>query len=313
MSTPAPEVGIGPAPVPDTGVGPVPVPGEPVLLAPDLLRLTAPNPGLMTGPGTNSYLIGRSELALIDPGPEDEAHREALLAAVAARGTLRWILVTHTHPDHAPGAAAMAEATGAQVVGFGPAEGFAPDLSVRGGWTLKLPGEAGALTLEAVHTPGHASDHLCWLLMESRTLLTGDHVMHGSTVVIKPPDGNLADYLASLALVRDLEPPLARLAPGHGRLMEHVTEVVDALIAHRLGRQERVAHALRATGEATVDELLPVVYADVTEKQLPVARFSLWAHLRHLEGEGRARPLGASSGEDTIETRWLWVEGSSAA
>jgi glyoxylase-like metal-dependent hydrolase (beta-lactamase superfamily II) len=136
--------------------------------------------------------------------------------------------------------------------------------------------------------------------------------MHGSTVVIKPPDGNLAEYLASLALVRDLEPPVARLAPGHGRVMERVTEVVDALIAHRLGRHVRVADALRATGEATVDELLPQVYADVTEEQLPVARFSLWAHLRHLGGEGRAQPLGVASGEDSVETRWHWVEGSSA-
>jgi glyoxylase-like metal-dependent hydrolase (beta-lactamase superfamily II) len=267
----------------------------------------------MTGPGTNSYLIGSSELALIDPGPDDEGHRAALLAAVAARGTLRWILVTHTHLDHAPGAAALAAATGAQVVGFGPADGFAPDRSVGGGWTLTLPTEEGALTLEAVHTPGHASDHLCWLLPESRTLLTGDHVMHGSTVVIRPPDGNLADYLASLALVRDLDPPLQQLAPGHGRLMGHVTEVVDALIAHRLDRHARVAEALVAAGEATVDELLAQVYDDVTDKQLPVARLSLWAHLRHLRGEERARPLDAPSGEDTIETRWRWVEDSSAA
>ena len=131
--------------------------------------------------------------------------------------------------------------------------------------------------------------------------------MHGSTVVIRPPDGNLADYLSSLALVRDLAPPVTRLAPGHGRLMERVTDVVDALIAHRLDRHARVADALAATGEATVDELLPRVYADVTEKQLPVARFSLWAHLRHLEAEGRAQPLGASPGEDTIETRWHWA------
>jgi glyoxylase-like metal-dependent hydrolase (beta-lactamase superfamily II) len=284
-------------------------------MAPGLVRLTAPNHGLMTGPGTNSYLIGSTELALIDPGPDDEGHRAALLAAVAARGALRWILVTHTHVDHAPGAAAMAEATGAQVVGFGPADGFVPDLSVGGGWTLSLPGEGAGelLTLEAVHTPGHASNHLCWLIPESRTLLTGDHVMHGSTVVIRPPDGNLADYLASLALVRDLDPPLRQLAPGHGRMMEHVTEVVDGLIAHRLDRHARVAVALRVAGEATVDELLPQVYADVTDKQLPVARFSLWAHLRHLQGEGRARPLDAPAGEDTIESRWNWEQEASAA
>jgi glyoxylase-like metal-dependent hydrolase (beta-lactamase superfamily II) len=294
--------------VPDTGVGPVPVPGEPVELAPGLVRLTAPNPGLMTGPGTNSYLIGFSELAVIDPGPADERHLAALLAAVEARGTLRTILVTHTHLDHAPGAAALAQATGAQVVGFAPAENFAPDLSVGGGWTLTLPGDGpghGAdLTLEAVHTPGHASDHICWLLHESRTLLTGDHLMHGSTVVIRPPDGDLGTYLKSLALVRDLDPPIDRLAPGHGRVMERVTDVVDALVAHRLGRHARVAAALAARDDGTVEELLPQVYADVTEAQLPVARFSLWAHLRYLGEQGRAAPLNAVPGEDTVETRW---------
>ena len=314
-------------PVPDTGVGPVPVPGEPVELAPGLVRLTAPNPGLMTGPGTNSYLIGSGELAVIDPGPADESHLAALLAAVEARGSLRFVLVTHTHLDHAPGAAALTQATGAQVVGFGPAENFEPDLCVRGGWTLTLPGPgpaadlpadpaAGAdrggaeITLEAVHTPGHASDHICWLLEESRTLLTGDHLMHGSTVVIRPPDGDLGTYLASLALVREFDPPIARLAPGHGRVMERVTEVVDALVAHRLGRHARVADALGAMGEGAVEDLLPQVYADVTEAQLPVARFSLWAHLRYLGEQGRAEALGVAPGEDTIETRWRWSRGS---
>jgi glyoxylase-like metal-dependent hydrolase (beta-lactamase superfamily II) len=308
-------------PVPDTGVGPVPVPGEPVVLAPGLVRLTAPNPGLMTGPGTNTYLIGSGELAVVDPGPADESHLAALLDAVAARGTLRTIVVTHTHVDHAPGAAALARATGAQVVGFAPAENFAPDLCVGGGWTLSVPGGGGdggggengadeGLTLEAVHTPGHASDHLCWLLQESRTLLTGDHLMHGSTVVIRPPDGDLGTYLASLALVRDFDPPIARLAPGHGRVMEGVTEVVDALVAHRLGRHARVADALGVMGEGTVDELLPRVYADVTEAQLPVARFSLWAHLRYLGEEGRAEPLDAEPGADTVETRWRRIRDS---
>jgi glyoxylase-like metal-dependent hydrolase (beta-lactamase superfamily II) len=295
--------------VPDFGVGPAPVPGVPVDLAPGLLRLTAPNPGLMTGPGTNSYVVGTSELAVIDPGPESEPHLAALLAVASGRGVIRCVLVTHTHVDHAPGAAALAKATGAQVVGFGPAEGFAPDQCVGGGWTLALPGAGGTggLTLEAVHTPGHASNHLCWLLRESRTLLTGDHVMHGSTVVIRPPDGDLGAYLDSLAMVRDLDPPIETLAPGHGRLMDHVGEVVDALVAHRRGRHERIAGALRASGEATVDDLLPAVYADVTEQQLPVARFSLWAHLRHLVVEGRALALDVAPGEDTVETRWRWV------
>ena len=253
---------------------------------------------------------------MIDPGPDDEGHRAALLAAIATRGTLGWILVTHTHRDHAPGAAELAKATGARVVGFGPADDFVPDLSVRGGWTLTLArrrradGRDGALTLEAVHTPGHASNHLCWLIRESRTLLTGDHVMHGSTVVITPPDGDLGAYLASLALVRDMEPPIDRLAPGHGRLMLDVPAVIDALIAHRLGRHTKVADALHAAGEGTVEDLLPVVYADVTEAQLKPARLSLWAHLRFLSDEGRAvavQEAGAPAGQDAVATRWRWV------
>ena len=293
--------------VPDLGVGPAPVPGRLDHLAPGLHRLTAPNPGLMTGPGTNTYLIGAGSLAVVDPGPDDPVHRAAIVAAAAAAdmGPIRWVLVTHTHVDHAPGAAALAWDTGARVVGFGPAEGFTPDECVGEGWVLRLPGPAGAdLTLTAVHTPGHASDHLCWLLAEQATLLTGDHVMHGSTVVIRPPDGDLDQYLASLAKVRDLRPPVRRLAPGHGRLMEPVSPVIDALIAHRWGRHARVASALSARGEGSVDDLLPLVYDDVTEPQLPVARFSLWAHLRALAGEQRARPVGVEPGQDTIETHW---------
>ena len=136
--------------------------------------------------------------------------------------------------------------------------------------------------------------------------------MHGSTVVIRPPDGDLGTYLASLALVRDFDPPIARLAPGHGRLMERVTEVVDALDRPparppRPGGRRPGAPWVRAR----VDDLLPRVYADVTEAQLPVARFSLWAHLRYLAEEGRAEPLDAAAGdEDTIETRWRWLPDS---
>jgi glyoxylase-like metal-dependent hydrolase (beta-lactamase superfamily II) len=192
-------------------------------------------------------------------------------------------------------------------VGFGPAEGFEPDECVGEGWTLTCPGAAaaGALTLRALHTPGHASDHLCWLVEEQDLLLTGDHVMHGSTVVIRPPDGDLHQYLASLARVRDATPAIRALGPGHGRLMDHVPEVIDALVAHRLGRHETIAAALRDRGEGTVDELLPQVYGDVTEKQLPVARFSLWAHLRALAQEGRGTATGVAPGaDDTLETRW---------
>jgi glyoxylase-like metal-dependent hydrolase (beta-lactamase superfamily II) len=309
--------------VPDLGVGPAPVPGRLDELATGLHRLTAPNPGLMTGPGTNTYLLGagsgRSNLAVVDPGPDDATHRGAIVAAASTLGPIRWVLVTHTHPDHAPGAAALAEQIGAEVIGFGQAEGFAPDRCVGDGWTLRLAGGEGSdggrlddgagerITLEAVHTPGHASDHLCWLLRESGTLLTGDHVMHGSTVVIRPPDGDLGQYLASLAKVRDLTPAVQTLAPGHGRLMTPVVPVIDALIAHRRGRHERVAEALSSLGEAGIDDLLPSVYDDVTEAQLPVARFSLWAHLRALAEDGRAHPMAVGQGQDTIETRWKSV------
>jgi glyoxylase-like metal-dependent hydrolase (beta-lactamase superfamily II) len=292
--------------VPDFGLGPAPEPGRVDEVAPGVLRLTAPNPGLMTGPGTNTYVVGRAEPVVVDPGPADETHTAAIVAAVAPLGPVRTILVTHTHIDHAPGAAALAAATGARVVGYGPAEDFAPDECVGEGWALACPADTASerLTLRAVHTPGHASDHLCWLVEEHALLLTGDHVMHGSTVVIRPPDGDLHQYLASLARLRDAAPPIRRLAPGHGRLMDHVPEVVDALVAHRLGRHEAIVDALARRGDGTVDELLPVVYGDVTERQLPVARFSLWAHLRALGEEGRANCVDASASQDTIESRW---------
>ncbi len=300
--------------VPDFGIGPVPIPGTPEELAPDFLRLTAPNPGLMTGPGTNTYVLGHGELAVVDPGPDDPAHRAILRATAAERGSIAHILVTHTHIDHAPGAAALAAETGAEVIGFAPSEGFAPDRRVGEGWHLSLSGGVG-LTLVAVHTPGHASDHLCWLVAEQHTLLTGDHVMHGSTVVIRPPDGNLRQYLSSLDRLRHFDPPLERLAPGHGRMMERVPDAVDALIAHRLARHAVVTEALATTKEATVDDLLGRVYDDVTEQQLPVAKFSLWAHLRHLAEQGRAEPIAPEGDEegvdgvvDTMETRWRWVE-----
>ena len=292
--------------VPDFGIGPVPEPGRVDGVAPGVRRLTAPNPGLMTGPGTNTYLVGTSELVVVDPGPADESHTAAILDAATPLGPVRTIAVTHTHVDHAPGAAALAAATGARVVGFAGAEGFEPDERVGEGWTVSSPGpgSAGSLTLRALHTPGHASDHLCWLVQEHGLVLTGDHVMHGSTVVIRPPDGDLHQYLASLARLRDA-PGVATLAPGHGRLMDHVGDVVDALIAHRLGRHERVAAVLGRHDGGTVDQLLGEVYGDVTDRQLPVARFSLWSHLRALGQERRAVLVDSPEGEDTIESRWV--------
>lgn len=259
-----------------------------VTVAPGIRRITAPNPGLMTGPGTNTYLIGSRDVAVVDPGPAHPGHRRAVLEAVGD-GALRTVAVTHTHRDHAPGAAALAQASGAEVVGFAAREGFDPDRSVGDG--AQLPTDAGPLV--ALHTPGHAADHLCWMHRPSGVLLTGDHVMQGSTVVIRPPDGNVGCYLASLRRV--LEPPAAvglpvTLAPGHGRLVADPAVVIEGILAHRLAREARVAQALEVARAATVDDLLPAVYDDVRLEQLPVARLSLWAHLVHLAEEGAALP-----------------------
>lgn len=263
------------------------VPGEAVAVAPNVLRLTAPNPGVMTGPGTNSYLVGTRSVAVIDPGPADAGHVDALLAA--APGPIRWILVTHTHLDHSPGAALLREKSGAQLVGMPAPEHGAQDKKFKPGRIMiqdeRLVGDDFVLT--AIHTPGHASNHLCYLLEEEGLLFTGDHIMSGSTVVIAPPDGDMASYLASLALLKRY--PLKRLAPAHGGILEQPAAVIDWLIAHRLGREAKVVEALAAAPDSTLDELLPVVYQDVQALLFPVAKHSLTAHLLKLKDEGRAR------------------------
>jgi len=273
----------------------VPEPGRPVALSALVARATAPNPGIMTGPGTNTYLVGSDEVAVIDPGPDDDGHLDAL--AELGAGRIRWVVVTHTHPDHAPGAAGLAARTGAEVVGFAARDGFVPTRAVGDGFEL-----AGAgFTLRAVHTPGHASNHLCWLLVEERMLFSGDHVMQGSTVVIAPPDGDMTLYLANLHRLLALDPPLASIAPGHGSLLTDPARTVRGIVEHRLGRESAVVDALVRARRATVDDLVPAVYADVDEALLPVARFSLWAHLRKLGEEGRVH------GDDPADLAAHWA------
>ena len=271
------------------------VPGEVVRVSPLVRRVTAPNPGMMTGPGTNTYIVGEKQLALIDPGPESDAHLAAMLAA--CEGKLRWILCTHTHVDHSPGSRALKHATGAQVIGMpAPPHGnqdaqFAPERTPQHGEVI----DCGEFTLRAVHTPGHASNHLCYLLGEEKLLFTGDHIMQGSTVVINPPDGDMIAYLKSLQALFALD--LARIAPGHGHPIEDPHAEARRLIAHRLEREKKVADALAKKSPATLDELLPVVYSDVSPRLHAVARRSLNAHLIKLARDGRAQ----ESGE-----RWLW-------
>jgi glyoxylase-like metal-dependent hydrolase (beta-lactamase superfamily II) len=267
-------------------------PGVPKRLDRFVTRVTAPNPGFMTGPGTNGYLVGTGdEIAVIDPGPAIDDHVEALLAAAAGR-RIRWILCTHTHPDHSPAAALLQARTGAAVFGRPRPEhgnqdhGFAPDRVLEHGERLAIAG----VTLRVLHTPGHASNHLCYLLEETRMLFTGDHVMQGSTVVINPPDGDMRVYLESLE--RLLAEDIAIFAPGHGYLVGAPHKELRRLIAHRLAREAKVTAAIRRLGSPTLEELVAAVYDDVPARAHPVAMRSLAAHLAKLAAEGSVRASG---------------------
>lgn len=260
--------------------------GEPVAVSPRVRRLLAPNPSVMTGPGTNTYLIGTDDVTVIDPGPADDSHVAAIIAAAEADGgRLARIVCTHTHSDHWPATDELARRTGAEVLAYASRDGLEVTGTLADGDGI----EAGDHTLRLLHTPGHASNHLCVLLTEEHLLFTGDHIMQGVTVVIAPPDGDMGAYMASLARISSLDPPLARIAPAHGYVLDDPAAVIAAYVAHRTAREELVAEALAGvTGTATVDDLVPVVYADVDEALYPVARLSLWAHLRKLVDDGRA-------------------------
>jgi glyoxylase-like metal-dependent hydrolase (beta-lactamase superfamily II)/8-oxo-dGTP pyrophosphatase MutT (NUDIX family) len=276
------------------------LPGVPVRIAPRIVRLTAPNPGMMTGPGTNTYLLGdaSSGIAVIDPGPAIDSHVQATVEAAA--GAIRWILCTHTHVDHSPAAAPLAARTGAPVLGMRARfperqdATFAPVRELANGERL----EVGGHVLRVLHTPGHASNQLCFLEERERLLFTGDHLMQGSTVVINPPDGDMAVYLASLRLLMTEE--IEFIAPGHGFLMGKPHEMVERVLVHRVARENKVLASLAAYGPATLEDLVPHVYDDVPARMHPVASRSLLAHLIKLRDEGRAAEGGG---------RWL-VPGS---
>ena len=264
------------------------VPGEPKRLDRWVTRLTAPNPGMMTGPGTNTYLVGDDELAVIDPGPDIEVHIQKILQETKSR--LRWILCTHTHLDHSPAAAALKAASDAKIFGRPAPQGqdatFRPDAVPEDGERIEL----GGVTLRAIHTPGHASNHLCYFLEQTRMLFTGDHVMQGSTVVINPPDGDMRVYLRSLE--RLLGEDIAIIAPGHGYLVGGPHKEVRRLIAHRLGRERKVLQHLSPRKELSLEELLPRVYDDVPPRLHAVAARSLTAHLDKLVADGTVRAAG---------------------
>lgn len=256
------------------------VPGVASAISPLVRRILAANAGLMTGPGTNTYLVGIDEIAVIDPGPADEEHLDAIAGCGGDR--IRWILATHTHEDHSPGVAGLKERTGAEVLAFDDRDGLVADQRIGDGHVV----EATEFRLTALHTPGHASNHLCFLLEEERVLFSGDHIMEGSTVVIAPPDGDMAAYLASLERLRKLR--LRAIAPGHGHLIDSPMAVIDGYLSHRRAREEAIAAALTDAGTATIDEIVTRVYVDVPAALHPVARHSVHAHLRKLAAEGRA-------------------------
>lgn len=259
-------------------------------LAFGIRRLVAPNPSMMTGPGTNTYLFGTDEVAVLDPGPVIDSHLDAIHEA--GGDNIRWILVTHTHPDHSPAAAELAQVTGAELLGRPAGEGahqdrtFVPDKVLNDGDRLSVDGSE----IEVIQTPGHASNHICYRHIQQNWIFTGDHVIDGSTVVIDPPDGNMSDYIRSLARLKEFEP--VALAPGHGELINDPKRIIDWIIEHRLERERKVAVALYSNPGLTARQLVPHVYRDVDKKLYGWAERSLLAHLIKLQEDDKAAQCG---------------------
>jgi glyoxylase-like metal-dependent hydrolase (beta-lactamase superfamily II) len=256
--------------------GPKPiVPGVASALSPLVRRIVAHNPGPMTGPGTNTYLVGIDEIVVIDPGPDDAEHLDAVAGCGGDR--IRWIVCTHTHVDHWPGVAGLKERTGAEVLAFDARDGLEIDRRLADG----DPIEATEFVLRAVHTPGHASNHLCYLLEQERMLFSGDHIMDGSTVVIRPPDGDMAAYLEQLERLKAWRPKLRSIAPGHGHLIEQPIAKIDDYLQHRRAREAQVLDCVQS-GTTKVAKIVSALYPDLIEELVPMAEATVWAHLLHL-------------------------------
>ena len=281
---------------------------QPVPLLKNVLRLTAPNPGAMTGPGTNSYLVGDPDTGYIaiDPGPADTEHLEKLWRA--AGGDIRLIVCTHSHPDHAPGARPLQAMchTVPPILGLASRDtaransAFMPDRVLRDGEMLRLgpntfaagaPLQQGTVghTLQVIHTPGHAANHLCLMLLEDGLLFSGDHILNGSTTVVDPPDGDMNDYLNSLDLLHAActEHRLKYILPAHGYVIggpdDEAPAAIARLKAHRLQREAKVMAAMQAHPDGTLDDWLEQVYADVPPRMWPVAKRSLMAHVARIK------------------------------
>jgi glyoxylase-like metal-dependent hydrolase (beta-lactamase superfamily II) len=262
------------------------MPGIPIGVAPGVTRVVAGNAGLMTGPGTNTYLLGTRELAVVDPGPDDAAHLGAILAAAGER-PIRWVLVTHTHRDHSPLAAPLAAHSGARLIGLPAPNDGRQDASFR---PEHVPGDGERLRLgdsliTAIHTPGHASNCLCYCLDAQRLLLSGDHVLEGVSPVILPPDGDMRAYLNSLAKLESQ--PFDRIGPGHGGILGDGKRMLGLLRSHRLAREKKLLACLSPHEGANLADLTARVYRDVPLERHVWAQLTLEAHLLKLSAEGR--------------------------
>ena len=265
--------------------------GKVVELSPLVRRITAGNGSVFTGPGTNTYLVGKEEVTVIDPGPAMQEHIDVITAAAP---NIKQILVTHTHPDHSPGVRLLKENLDIPAYGMltnsskNQDQTFSPERILDDGEVF----QEEDFSIEVVHTPGHASNHLCFILKEEKLIFTGDHIMNGSTVVIGPPDGNMKQYIQSLEKLKDYD--IEKIAPGHGELLENPHEVADWIINHRLEREKKVFQALQEATKGTPDTLVEKVYDDVDSSLFPIAKASLLAHLIKLEED----QLIYSSGEE---------------
>jgi len=263
-------------------------------VSPLIRRVICNNPGPFTYLGTGTYIVGRGEVAVIDPGPDDPAHLAAILAAVAGERVTA-IVITHHHSDHSPLAGPLKAATGAPIHGCAVASheaddggvkmeaghdlAFKPDVSLCGGGEVAGPG----WTLQAIPTPGHTSNHLCYALPEENACFTGDHIMGWSTTVITPPDGDMSDYLASLEAIRSRG--FSTLWPTHGPPIREPDAFIRAYAEHRQERIDQIRAAL-TSGPARIGELVPRLYADVDAKLWPAASRSMLAAMIHLVREG---------------------------
>ena len=257
--------------------GPKPiVHGVASALSPLVRRIVANNPGKMTGPGTNTYVVGVDEIVVIDPGPADDDHLDAI--AGCGGDAIRWIVCTHTHIDHFPGVAGLKERTGAEVLAFDSRDGLEVDRTLADGDAI----EATEFVLRALHTPGHASNHLCFLLEQERTLFSGDHIMNGSTVVIRPPDGDMTAYLDQLERLKAIRPKLRAIAPGHGHLIEDPLAKIDEYLDHRRAREAQILEIVQRDSATTVKKIVAEAYTETPEELLPMAEATVWAHLLRL-------------------------------